>query len=186
VNTAVLEIPDSFYNNIQYKEKITLMAILGNQLIALINYLFNMMPAINRIRHVFLLRFEQEPQNPKPVHNTLTASPPVQQGPSGEAYGHFDPVYVPPPTTYPPSMEHPSYENFAHQKHFGASNDGTLQAVTTMSDTKPALSPPYGPHDPMLEMLAMDLELAEAIKESLALNQSSEKTQSSEDLSVIR
>jgi hypothetical protein len=53
--------------------------------------------------------------------------------------------------------------------------DGTLR-----------VSPPYSPPDPIHQILSLDLELAAAIKESLAVGTASKESQASEDRSIMR
>jgi hypothetical protein len=177
VNSAVLEIPDSFYDSIQEEEETTIMTILGDQITALIDCLCDVMPAISRVRQVYLLNLEQELENPKPLQNIITTSSP--SSPEASTYGVIQSPKYPQPLYLP-------YETSGYQSYATGSEGKALQITPALSGGKAVLAPPYGPHDPMLEMLAMDLELAEAIKASLASNRRSEKAQSSDDRATMK
>ena len=163
LNSAVLELPDSFYDSIRQAEETTLTTILGDQMVALIDCLFDIMPAISRVRHVYLLNLERVPEKPKPPQNIIVNSLPSSAEASTSS--------VIQSSKYSQHL-YPSYETSGYR--------------SSTSGGKAVLAPPYGPHDPMLEMLTMNLELAEAMKESLASSQSSEKAQSSNDRATMK
>jgi hypothetical protein len=159
-NEKALEIPESFYDDIQEEKQKPLQELLERQLAGLTDCMFDILPAISRVRQVHLLNLERESQS----------------------------LPVTTPAPLPLQVSQPEFlvqrSGIRNDRSYGSGFLASGMQTKGMQDS--GKTPMPAGKAPMLEMLAMDLELAEAIKASLIETRASRKSQQSEDKGVMQ